>query len=177
VDELLIKRYQNGDHAAFKQLYELNAASALRLARVITREDGLAADAVQEAFLRAFIYRHKLRQGARFDLWFYRIVVNESRRILGKNKLHVLSEIPHDAASAEDSYAFLQYEALYASLEQLPEILRTALGLKYIHGLSEAEIANVLGINKNTVKSRLFQARRKLKTMIQGNEGLIHEQV
>ncbi len=50
MDELLIKRYQNGDHAAFKQLYELNAAGALRLARVITREDGLAADAVQRRF-------------------------------------------------------------------------------------------------------------------------------
>ena len=179
VDEILIKRYQNGDHAAFRQLYEAHAARALRLARIITREDGRAADAVQEAFLRAFVYRHKLRPGTRFDLWFHKIVVNESRRIAGrdKNRLLFLDEMPVDTAAEEDSYAFEQYEALYAALEELPEILRTALGLKYINGLTEAEIADVLDINRNTVKSRLFQARQKLRQLIHRNEGLIHEQV
>jgi len=179
VDELLIKRYKNGDHAAFQQLYEAHAAGALRLARVITREDHLAADAVQEAFIRAFVHRQKLKPNARFDLWFQKIVVNESRRILSRNKLVFWGDKPTEIGEAtEDTHAFEQYEVLYKSLEKLPEILRTAVALKYGSCLSEAEIADVLGINKNTVKSRLFQARQKLKAMIQENEeGIDHEQV
>ena len=167
MDELLIKQHLSGDSAAFGKLYDRHAAGALRLSRVITRDDQLAADAVQEAFLRAYRYMRSLKPGARFDLWLKKIVVNESRRQLeGKRKVLLIGNEPVTESAQEDVHPFEAYETLYASIEKLPELLRTAVALKYLYGLSENEMADILGVNKNTVKSRLYQARQKLKNMI-----------
>lgn len=171
MDELLIKKYRGGDTAAFESLYDIHAGRALRLARIITRDDQLAADAVQEAFIRSYIYRHKLRAGERFDLWFNKIVVNESKRQLRKNsKVVSLPLSESDMSSAEDKYPFETYQTLYEALEKLPEILRTAVALKYLGGYSEQQIAAVLKTNQNTVKSRLYQARQKLSKLISEEE-------
>lgn len=171
VDELLIKQHLCGDSAAFGKLYNRHAAGALRLARVITRDDQLAADAVQEAFLRAYRYLYSLKPGARFDLWLKKIVVNESRRqLVQKSKVLLLGETPLMEGTVEDTYPFEANEALYSSIEKLPELLRTAVALKYLCDLSENEMSAILGTNKNTVKSRLYQARQKLKDMIRENE-------
>lgn len=150
-------------------LYDRHAAGALRLARVITRDDHLAADAVQEAFLRAYIHRNSFKPDRRFELWISRIVVNESRRLLGRARKDVLL-VRHSAfekSACLDNGDREKYTELYQALEELPEILRTVVALKYGRDLSEREVARVLGIRQSTVKSRLYQARQKLKQTMQ----------
>lgn len=171
MDEILFKKYRDGDREAFARLYETHANRALRLARVITRDDQTAADAVQEAFIRAYIYRQKLRAGESFELWFTKIVVNESRRQLQKSsKLVPMPDVADANAAHQPVYAFLEYQPLYTAIEQLSDILRTAVALKYVNGLSEREMAQVLKTSVNTVKSRLFQARQKLKHLIRDSK-------
>jgi RNA polymerase sigma-70 factor (ECF subfamily) len=65
-----------------------------------------------------------------------------------------------------DAHGFEQYGELYSALETLPEDQRVPLVMKYCLGYSEQDIAGVLNLPKSTVKSRLFHARRKMRTEI-----------
>ena len=169
MDEVLAKRFKSGDKLAFKKIYEEHSEQALRLARVVTRSDMFAADAVQEAFLRAYIHRGKYDPKKPFGMWFNKIVVNECRRLMSKDRRQ--SEISERTAQAmpkvqSDAHGFEQYAELYSALEMLPEDQRVPLIMKYCLGYSEEDIAGVLNLPKSTVKSRLFHARRKMRTEI-----------
>ena len=166
MDEILAKRFVNGDQNAFKKIYDAHCQSALRLARVVTRSDAFAADAVQESFLRAYIHRGKYDPKRPFEQWFNKILVNECRRAMKKDRKQAdIRSISQEMADKvfNDQHSFERYEFLYEALEQLPEEQRTALVLKYCRGYSEEEISIVLGLSKSTVKSRLFHARRKMR--------------
>jgi RNA polymerase sigma-70 factor (ECF subfamily) len=169
MDEILLKRFKSGDGEAFKKIYDVYADESLRLARVIAKNDALAADAVQEAFLRAYTYRGKYNSRKPFKLWFSRIVVNECRRLMSKNKRNEkIVEFAKEttAESTHDMRNFERYEMLYNALEKLPEDGRIPLVLKYCHGYSEKEISEILNLPQSTVKARLFQARRKMRGLI-----------
>ena len=172
MDEILVQRFKNGDQNAFKKIYDMHSQGALRLARVVTRSDSYAADAVQEAFLRAYIHRGKYDPKRPFELWFNKILVNECRRIMKKDKKQSdIRGIAQETAETlySDVHSFERYESLYGALEQLPEEQRTALVLKYCLDFSEDEISDVLGLPKSTVKSRLFHARRRMRVWMEPN--------
>jgi RNA polymerase sigma-70 factor (ECF subfamily) len=76
-----------------------------------------------------------------------------------------------DYIREEDDYSFEEYEDLYKAIESLEDGNRIAITLKYLKGFKEAEIAEILGININTVKSRLFKGRQKLRNIIEKFEG------
>ena len=149
MDELLTKRFLNGDKTAFKTIYETYAETSLRVCRVILKDDSLAADAVQEAFLRAYLYRGRYDPEKAFAIWLKRIVVNEALRILARQKQRpeVLAFDPdtHETG-VSDEYVFEKYEVLYHAVETLPDYQRIPLVLKYVDGFKEAEIAEILGL-------------------------------
>lgn len=168
MERLLLKRFKKGDKAAFKRIYEAHADSALCLAKLIMKQDKLAEDAVQEAFIRAYIYRKNYDEYKPFLHWFNRILINECRRSIKVNQ-RKWSHLEPDAAlkiGREDDYDFEKYQALYRALGALPEAYRTPLTLKYLNGYSEAAIADTLGLKKTTVKSRLYEGRQKMRQML-----------
>ena len=63
----------------------------------------------------------------------------------------------------EDDHEFVEYQYLYEAIENLKDIYRIPIILKYLKGFKEAEIAEILGINQNTIKSRLLKGRQYLK--------------
>jgi RNA polymerase sigma-70 factor (ECF subfamily) len=65
--------------------------------------------------------------------------------------------------SKEDNYLFEEYEDLYDAIQGLKDINRVPIILKYLNGFTEKEIAEILDINVNTLKSRLFKGRERLK--------------
>ena len=169
MDEVLAKRFKSGDKLAFKKIYEEHSGQALRLARIVTKSDMYAADAVQEAFLRAYIHRGKYDPKKHFGMWLNKIVVNECRRLMSKDRRQ--NDISERTAEAmpkmyRDAHSVEEYGELYQALETLPEDQRVPLVMKYCLGYSEQDIAGVLNLPKSTVKSRLFHARRKMRTEI-----------
>ena len=84
--ETYISKALAGDHEAFARLYDAYAPEALRLSTAVTGRADLAADAVQEAFLR--VYRKGYQCRGEFKPWFFRIVLNESYRMAGQT--HIL---------------------------------------------------------------------------------------
>ena len=167
----LIRKIKDGNREAFHDLYNEYANYAIRTAKAITRNDELAKDAVQEAFIRVYRNISSYDMTLSFGAWFYRILVNECNRILNKEK----KSVPIDSTTMENSNQLIEHSKegvtdLYEIIQNMADSYRIPLLLKYIKGFSEIEIAEVLDLNQNTVKSRLFNGRNLLKTHIQRTE-------
>ena len=161
------------DHGAFARLYEEYADYALRCAAAITQNQALAAEAVQEAFIRVYRHFSSYDQDRPFKPWLYRILVNECHRSLKANSKTISIDAYREEGvhpSADDHYSFQEYEQLYASIQRLSDIYRLPIILKYLNDFSEKEIAEILSLNVNTVKSRLLKGRKKLRCLLQPME-------
>ena len=125
------------------------------------------ADAVQEAILKAYDNRHKLKKIKYFKTWIVRIVINECYSILRKKKRFE----PYDDAVQKDSiplnnYVKEEYIDLYQAIDRLSQKEKICVILYYLEDYSVAETADVLKIPIGTVKSRLNHARKELKGLL-----------
>jgi RNA polymerase sigma-70 factor (ECF subfamily) len=170
----LILRARNGDHDAFTALAAEAFDRLHRTARLILRRDDLAADAVQEALVSAWIHIRAVRDPDRFNSWLHRLVVRacyrEARgdRRFGRLEARVaplpVENEPDVAGLAADRD---QLERGFLSLT--PE-QRTVLVVRYYLGMSEAEAALVLDIPVGTFKSRLSRALNGLRAALEADE-------
>jgi RNA polymerase sigma factor (sigma-70 family) len=145
---------------------------AFRTAYVIARNASDAEDAAQDGFVKAWRALGRFREGAPFRPWLLRIVANEAsnrRRSAGRRASLVLraaTEEPSGGAAPSPESALLSAEqraTLLAAVEGLPEEQRSVVALRYFVGLSEAEVAETLGIPHGTVKSRTARALERLR--------------
>lgn len=160
-------KIKSGDKESFRHFYEEYANSAIRIASAITRNREMAKDAVQETFIRVYRHISSYNSTLPFEPWFYRILTNECLRLLKKDALFSnfkLTDLENDPSLAQGS--FDQLADLYDTIQSLGDAHRIPLILKYIKGFSEKEIADILSLNQNTVKSRLFKARKLLKEQL-----------
>lgn len=168
-DAQLIVDIRAGNHESFRQLYDLYADYALRTAYGITRNKADASDIVQETFIKVYRNIETFQIDRPFKPWFYRILVNEARTFIAKRSRQAISVEEEQTLDLlqgrEDGGTDVQ---LYTALEKLRETDRSILVLKYITGFKEREIADMLELNVNTVKSRLYQARNRLKRILGG---------
>jgi RNA polymerase sigma-70 factor, ECF subfamily len=161
-DEILVQRAKRGERFAFERLVENHEQRMYTLAaRVLgSRED--AADAVQEALLRAWLALPKFRGDARFSTWLYRIVVNAAHDVRAKRRERPIEE-PPDPADPRDRFADQELSSeLQRALDGLDETYRVAVVLYDVLGCSYAEIAQMTGVPEGTVKSRIFRGRSEL---------------
>ena len=125
------------------------------------------ADAVQEAILRAYENRHKLKEIKYFKTWMVRIVINECYSILRKKKRFQAYD---DAVQNDDTYLSNyikeEYIDLYHAIDLLGQKEKICVILYYLEDYAVAEIADVLKIPVGTVKSRLSHARKELKGLL-----------
>ncbi|MCC8043927.1 MAG: sigma-70 family RNA polymerase sigma factor, partial [Clostridiales bacterium] len=129
--------------------------SLYHVAKTLLREDADCADAIQEAIVSAFTKLHTLRRDEYAKTWLTRILINECYDILRNQKQLVSIEeqaMPDWEASKGD------YSDLYEALETLPEEMRICVTLFYMEGYSVREIASILEVNENTIKTRLSRA-------------------
>jgi RNA polymerase sigma-70 factor (ECF subfamily) len=173
----LIKQAKEGQQDALEQIFRCHLDSAIRLAYLITRNWATAEDAVQEAFLQAFRSLDSFQDERPFKPWFTKIVVNKAKRTKDRlDRGHLPYEIeepnPHRVYAPEE-HALDQegVSALFQAINELDEKHRIPLLLKYVSGLTEAQIAETLSIPQSRVKSRLYVARQRLKKHIAIREG------
>lgn len=190
-DRLLVDRARTGDTAAFSSLMERyqHRAYAVALGMVHSREDAL--DVVQDAFIKAHRHLDRFQGQSSFYTWLYRIVVNlciDLRRRRARAKTDPLDEtMAHDQDLAGEldvsphrhTTQPLQNaqnnelgKHLQAALDGLSDNHRTILLLREVEGLSYEELAQVLGISKGTVMSRLFHARQNMQRLLRPALGL-----
>ena len=175
----MIDRARAGDVAAYETLVRRYQDVALRTAYLVAPEAD-AADAVQDAFLKAYAALPRFRTGSPIRPWLLRIVANEARnRRRSANRRTGLAmrasvAAPRDqhASSPEaDVIADEGRRQLFAALNELRDEEREVIGSRYLLGLSEAETAAALGIPAGTVKSRTARGLARLRTILGELEG------
>ena len=125
------------------------------------------ADAVQEAILKAYNARDKLRDEAFFKTWIVRIVINECYTILRRAKrLEPYEETRLDSAEHLGKYVKEEYLDLYQAISKLDDRQRICVILYYFEDYSIEEIAEIIHVPAGTVKSRLNRARQTLKGLL-----------
>jgi RNA polymerase sigma-70 factor, ECF subfamily len=136
----------------------------------ITRDAELAADAVQEALLKAWKHRDEFRGEAALDSWIHRIALNAAIDLIRRRKTRAEDELdteahaagPWAAAESEQVRQSLDKD-LTAAMQRLTTLERQVFLLKHIEGWRLDEIAESLQSNVNSVKNALFRATHKLR--------------
>lgn len=135
-----------------------------RIAHAMLWCDADCADAVQEAVFRGWMKRGSLREERYFETWLIRILINECKSQMRRQKMrHLPLDESIPAAGEIDLH-------LRQSLQNLPEKYRMPLLLHHLEGYNLKEIAQMLGISAGLAKSRLHQARRLLRRALDGGE-------
>jgi RNA polymerase sigma-70 factor (ECF subfamily) len=175
----LIGRARTGDVAAYETLVRRYQDVALRTAYLVAPEAD-AADAVQDAFVKAYAALSRFRDGAPLRPWLLRIVANEARnrrRSADRRAglaLRAAIASPRDEVSPSPETAVLADEArgqLLAALGRHRDEEREVIGARYLLELSEAETAEALSIPAGTVKSRTSRALGRLRTALAELDG------
>ena len=173
-DETLMSRYQGGDAAAFDALYARYRAPLYRYVERLTNDGAVAEELYQEVWMRLIRARRQWRQEMPFRPWLYRIAHNrviDHWRTLRNDRVALDEErvvaLEH---SWPEAWLAIQecVERLFKLLGALSEPQRTAFLLKEEAGLSLAEIVQVTGAGRETVKSRLRYAIRSLRRGLEG---------
>jgi len=176
-DRELVRLSQSGNEPAFEDLVRRHQQRVFALVNGILRRPDDVEDVAQQVFLKAYLGIKRFDQRAAFSTWLYKIAVNECWDYLRKKKVRPLvyeadlseeqvsrldgivsadrpPEGPNDRAEAR--------ELLERMLDTLPEQDRQLLLLKEVEGFSVQELAEILKLNVNTVKVRLFRARGRI---------------
>jgi RNA polymerase sigma-70 factor, ECF subfamily len=173
----LVRLAQSGEEAAFEELIRRHQQRVFGLVSGILRRREDVEDVVQQVFLKVFVSLKRFDQRAAFSTWLYKISVNECWDYLRKKKVRPLvyeadlSEeqvsrldgvVSADQPPASSSDRAEARDLLERMMEKLPEQDRELLVLKEVEGFSVQELAEILDLNVNTVKVRLFRARARL---------------
>ncbi|HUU23204.1 MAG TPA: sigma-70 family RNA polymerase sigma factor [Phycisphaerae bacterium] len=181
-DDDLVRMYAGGDAEAFDVLFDRHYASVFRFAQAILGDPAAAEDVLQEAFLAAARAAATYDGRGRFRPWLMRIVRNRclnrvesgrARRATGPGA----GPAPDTVASSrsgpvERASARERREAVEAAIAELPERQREAIGLYAFEQMSYREIAEVMQMPVNTVKTLIHRARANLAREL---EGLVNE--
>jgi RNA polymerase sigma-70 factor (ECF subfamily) len=165
----LVERARAGDHAAFRALVDLESDQCYAVAYRIVRDAERAQDAVQQAFLVAWRDLPKLRDPDRFEAWLYRLLVRacygESRRFRGWSA-HTRVIAIEPATEGDFTSGIADRDALDRAFRRLSPEHRAVMVLHHYLDMPHAAIADTVGVPVGTVKSRLHNASRALRSAL-----------
>jgi RNA polymerase sigma-70 factor (ECF subfamily) len=177
-DEALVALAARSEQSALAELYDRFGRSAYGLALRIVRDEALAEDAVQEAFLTLW------RTSARFvpergkaSTWILTLVHRRAVDLVRREerrRTDVLEHAPEPEARDtvdEEAWLRLQRERVQEALRKLPDQQREAIELAYYGGFTQSELADRLGQPLGTIKSRMFMGLGRLRELL-GEPGL-----
>src|SRR5580698_7746784 len=178
-DRELVRRAQGEDQEAFEELLRRHQHRVFAVAGGILRRREDVEDISQQVFVKAYFSLKRFDQRAAFSTWLYKITVNECWDMLRKRKVRPLvyeSDLSEDQArqfgapeerstpAPDISDTLEARQKVERLLDCLDERDKMMLILKEVEGFAVEEIAEILDLNANTVKVRLFRARRRIVT-------------
>ena len=176
-DEALVLLAARSQQGALAELYDRYGRPAYGLALRILRDEALAEDAVQEAFLG--VWRTASRfvpERGKASTWILTLVHRRAVDLVRREerrRADTLEHAPEPGGGAVDEEAWLrlQRERVQDALRQLPDQQREAIELAYYGGFTQSELAERLGLPLGTIKSRMFMGLARLRELL-GEPGL-----
>jgi RNA polymerase sigma-70 factor (ECF subfamily) len=174
MDRGLVERAARGDQDAFALVVRQSSDRLFAIAYRIVRDHYLAEDALQQTLVTIWNELPRLRDPDRFEAWTYRLIVRastaEARRERRGSQVPLLTD-DADASTSPDLYRVVaDRDLLERAFRKLSADQRAILVLDHYVGLSQAEMAEVLGIPMGTVGSRLHYATRALRAALEADE-------
>jgi RNA polymerase sigma-70 factor (ECF subfamily) len=170
----LIEQAQNGDRNAYGELVRRHYQGVILVVYRMCGNPGLAEDAAQEAFLRAWVNLASYKPKGSLRNWLYRIAINAALDVLRRTPEETLEDeqarMLADQAAGPEAVLIEKERVvlLQQAMQSLPEAARSVIVLREYGGLSYQEIASVLEVPVGTVMSRLNYARNRLRELLIG---------
>jgi RNA polymerase sigma-70 factor (ECF subfamily) len=167
-DWLLIERIGRGDEPAFEIFYKRYRRYLERFIYQVTRRSELVDDVISEVMLAVWQQASRTERLAQASTWVLGIANFKSLQALRKLGITSGSDGLVDEGSGDDSLGqrvLEQDNLLHVALRHLSPEQRAAMELVYFHGLHYQDIAKVMDCPENTVKTRIFHARRRLREL------------
>jgi RNA polymerase sigma-70 factor (ECF subfamily) len=179
-DEQVVEWVRGKSEDYYQELMKRYQVKLLRYAEFLMGDKHAAADAVQEAFIKAFVNLRGFDSKRKFSAWIYRIVHNEVVNALKKQKKWLSLELndwlreqlPSKVNLEQEFEAKEIKERLVACLAKLPGAYQAVLRLYYFEEKSYEEIAEVLRIPLGTVGIRLKRAKERLREICSNDGGI-----
>lgn len=173
-DATLVPRARQGDRQALQALFDRHFEGVFRLTLGILRDGDRAADATQDAFIKAMGGLDSFRGDAPFRTWLYSIARNEARDAARKRDRNVegaddwLEAVPADGPSPLEALEDgRRAHKLRAAVERLPEKQRMAVSLRVYDGLPYREIAGIIGSSEGAARVNYYHGIQRLKEWLE----------
>ncbi len=176
-EALLVRRVQDRDEMAFREIVERYQAKVFSIIYGILRNHNDAEDIAQQVFAKIYFSIRSFDFRSSLLTWIYKITVNECYDYLRKRKVRKLvyesdfseedsnrmenSEVASDHSRPVDQ-ALAEHDYVWKLLSKVSEEDQSLMLLKEVEGYSVEELAQMTGMNENTIKVKLFRARQKL---------------
>lgn len=170
-DAEVVRRVRAGERELFEVLVRRHDQRVYRTVRSILRDEGEVEDAMQQAWVQAYVHLGEFAGNAAFSTWLIRIAANEAlQRIRRRSPLSAVpaegeeeavderAEDPEERAASREAVRLVE-----RAVDRLPAHYRSVFMLREIEGLSTAETASALGIGEEAAKVRLHRARALLR--------------
>jgi RNA polymerase sigma-70 factor (ECF subfamily) len=171
-DEALVALAARSEQSALAELYDRYGRPAYGLALRVLRDEALAEDAVQDAFLTLWHTAPRfVPEKGKASTWILTLVHRRAVDVVRREqrrRTDSLDHAPEPGAGAVDEEAWLrlQREQVQAALRRLPDQQREALELAYYGGFTQSELADRLGQPIGTIKSRMFNGLVRLRELL-----------
>jgi RNA polymerase sigma-70 factor (ECF subfamily) len=179
-DEQIVERVCAGEQHLFELLMRRHNPQVYRAARSIVHDDGEAEDVMQDAYVRAYEHLREFEGRSRFSTWVTRIAVHEALARARRSKRFDPLDASEDGPSMptapvpspeQQTSDTEMRRLLEQAVGALPEEFRSVFVLRAVHGMNGAEVADCLGLEEATVKTRLFRARGRLRDLLEAAGG------
>jgi RNA polymerase sigma-70 factor (ECF subfamily) len=177
-DEAVVALVARSDEVALAELYDRYGRPAYGLALRVLRDEALAEDAVQEAFLTIWRGAGKyLPERAKASTWIMTLVHRRAVDLVRREERRRAEPLPEVEAdtggpsAADTAWLRLERERVQAALRQLPDQQREAIELAYYGGFTQSELAERLGEPLGTIKSRMFAGLARLRELLGAVDG------
>lgn len=170
-DFILIRSFIKGEESVFRTLVYKHKDKVRNLIFLTLGDTEFVDDISQDVFISVYHKLNEFRFESKFTTWLYRITVNKCRDYLRKKRVRSIFVPIKESDTEYGTGPFSEDvdipQLVRGAIEKLPEKLKFPLVLRDIQGLSYKEIADQLGTEVGTIKSRIFRARESLKIILE----------
>lgn len=168
-DLALLEGIAAGDREALTELYARYHARLFRFVYRLTRSHTAAEELVNDIMLATWRSAGTFRGDSKPSTWIFGIAYRQALKRMSRKRLSIASYLDVDRLPDDDTRSFEQEDWVQQGIGSLPPTQRLAVELVFYLGLSYDEVATVTDCPVNTVKTRMFHARRKLKEQLQAS--------
>tara|TARA_R110000787_G_scaffold209078_1_gene319143 strand:- start:4913 stop:5470 length:558 start_codon:yes stop_codon:yes gene_type:complete len=167
IHQSIVIRCKKNDAKAQMELYDLYCRGMFLVAKRYVKDDFIAEDVMQDAFIKAFKKIDSYKEEVTFGAWLKRIVINQSIDELKKKRLEIVS-INHETHQVLDDPGWevadeTTMQHIVNAIKELKEKYSVVLSLYLLEGYDHQEISEILGITEVTSRTHLLRGKKKLQ--------------